>query len=115
MKAWDGEEGCPAWIEQTVGSKENPMQPELRKQCLELWKFDLQWSMLGALEGNQQAVESFRNGMVQVDGQGTVHPKADPALLKLVHIVQEQIKKQEIIHDHESKKLLEEEKDIKKL
>ncbi len=111
QKCWDGEGGCVAWIEQPIGSEDDPGKIETRKQCIDNWNFDLQWSLLRRLEGNQKAMESFRNGMVQMDSNGITHPKPDPALLTLVQMVQEQIKKQEIIHDHESQKLLDKEKD----
>lgn len=107
---WDGDDGCTAWVEMIVGSKDNPGKPITKKMCIDKWNFDFQFSILGALEGNQQAVESFRNGMVQMDGEGTVHPKPDPALLNLLGLVKEQIRKNEIIHEHEHKKLLDKDK-----
>ena len=107
QRCWDGEEGCPAWVEQPVGTEDDPLKVETRKKCVDLWNFDLLWSILKRTEGNQQAIESFRNGMVQMDSSGTVHPKPDPAMLTLVKTVQDQIKKNEIIHEHETKKLIE--------
>jgi hypothetical protein len=109
-RSWDGDEGCTAWMEMTVGSRENPQTPEIKKMCIDMWMFDIGISQLGALDGNQQAIESFRNGMVQMDSQGTVHPKPDPGVLSLLNMVQEQIRKQQIIHEHEEKKLLEKDK-----
>ncbi len=105
---WDGEEGCTAWKEMTVGTAESQGKPVTKKMCVDMWQFDFSYSILGALEGNQQAIESFRNGMVQMDSQGTTQPKPDPGVLILLNMVQEQIKKNEIIHEHEKKKLLEE-------
>ena len=71
-----------------------------------MWQFDLSFSTLGALEGNQQALESFRNGMVMVDPEGVTHPKPDPGVLQLLNMVHGQIQKQNIIREHEDKKLL---------
>jgi hypothetical protein len=108
QQGWDGEDGCTAWIEMTVASKENPLKPESRKMCIDMWQFDFSYSILGALEGNQQAIESFRNGMVDVDPRDNkVKPKPDPAMINLVNMVYNQIQKQRIISEHEEKKLLE--------
>lgn len=106
QQSWDGEDGCTAWKEMTIGTKENPNVPELKKMCIDMWHFDFEFSTLAAIEGNQQAIESFRNGMVQVDSEGTVHPKPDPAVLQLMNMVQEQIQKQNIINEYEENKLL---------
>jgi len=61
QKIWDGEEGCPAWIELTVSQKGNPLQKEIKRQCLDLWMFDFSWASMGQMEGMQQATESNRN------------------------------------------------------
>ena len=60
-KKWDGKEGCPAWIELVVSSMGNPLKKEIKKQCLDLWLWEFQWSGLGQLEGVQKATESNRN------------------------------------------------------
>lgn len=79
---WNGADGCPAWVEMTVATKGDPLKKEVRKQCIDLWQHDFSLAALGLLEGNQRATESFRNNMT-VEGQ----PKPDPALLKLVKIL----------------------------
>ena len=61
QRPWDGEEGCPAWIELSVTSRGNPLQREIKKQCLDLWTWEFQWASLGVGEGIQQATESSRN------------------------------------------------------
>lgn len=53
--------GCPAWIEMSVAVKGNPLQKEIRKQCIDIWTWEFQWASLGMLEGNQQATEGNRN------------------------------------------------------
>lgn len=106
QQCWDGEDGCTAWMEMTVGTKENPSIPTTKKMCIDMWQFHLSFSTLGALEGNQQALESFRNGMVMVDPEGVTHPKPDPGVLQLLNMVHGQIQKQNIIREHEDKKLL---------
>jgi hypothetical protein len=103
---WDGEDGCTAWKEMTVGTRENPNVPEIKKMCIDMWQFDFAFSTLAALEGNQQAIETFRNGMVMVDQQGVTHPKPDPGVLSLLKMVHDQIKKQDIIQEYEEQKLL---------
>jgi hypothetical protein len=105
--SWDGEEGCTAWMEMPVAAKDNPLKPELRKMCIDMWQFDFAYSILGALEGNQQAMESFRNGMTEVDKAGQLRPKADPAIITLLQIVHDQIQKKRIQDEYEQKKALE--------
>ena len=61
QKKWDGKEGCPAWIELSVSAIGNPLQKEIRKQCLDLWIWEFQWAGMGQREGMQQATESNRN------------------------------------------------------
>lgn len=61
QRPWDGENGCPAWIELSVGSRANPLQKEIRRQCIDLWSWEFQWAGLGIMEGVQQATESSRN------------------------------------------------------
>jgi len=61
QRQWDGSAGCPAWIELSIASKGNPLQREVKKQCVDLWAFEFQWAALGTLEGVQQATESSRN------------------------------------------------------
>ncbi len=87
-KIWDGKEGCPCWIEMAVANRENPEKKEIKKNCIDLWQFDFFWAMLGLLEGNQKATESFRNGMVQTDEDGKDCPKPDPAVVALCSLVQ---------------------------
>jgi len=108
-KSWDSdeEEGCTAWMEMTVSAQDNPQKPITKKMCIDMWQFDLSVSILGALEGNQQALESFRNGMVTTDPSGMNHPKPDPAVLTLIQMVHDQIKKQNIIKDYEERKMIE--------
>ena len=87
QKSWDGEEGCPCWIELSVSARGDPLKKEVRKQCLDLWLWEFQWAMMGLLEGNQQAVESFRNGMLDVDSNGKNQPKPDPAVVVLLNLI----------------------------
>lgn len=106
QRSWDGEEGCTAWIELNAAPKDNPQQVQMKKMCVDMWQFDLSYSILGTLEGNQQAIESFRNGMVMVDPEGVTHPKPDPGVLQLLNMVHGQIQKQNIIYEHEERKRL---------
>ena len=86
-KSWDGESGCPCWIEMSVSSRGNPKKQDIRKQCLDFWTWEFQWAVLGLLEGNQQAVESFRNNMTEVGPDGNSRPKPDPAIIALCDIM----------------------------
>ena len=107
-KAWSEKEleGCPCWIELSVSKKGNPLEKEIRKQCLDLWLFEFQWAMMGLLEGNQQATESFRNAMVQTDDNGQTYPKPNPATIALLSFLKSIQNKQEIITQHKIKKAI---------
>ena len=61
QRKWDGESGCPAWIEMPVATKGNPQHKEIKGQCIDIWMWEFQWAALGSLEGNQQATEGNRN------------------------------------------------------
>ena len=87
-KTWDGQDGCPAWIERNTLTKGGEQQ--IVKQCLDLWVFKMLWDQCGLLEGNQQAVESFRNGMCQ-EFNGEVMPKPDPVMVALFNEQQKKL------------------------
>lgn len=82
--AFDGETGCPAWMSRTMPRRDNPLQHETISQCVDLWIFRLAFDACGLLEGNQQAIESFRNNMTVVDESGRGVPRPDPALAAVV-------------------------------
>jgi len=104
QKIWDGKEGCPCWIEMPVTNRGNPLKKEIRKQCIDLWMWEFQWAMLGLLEGNQQAVESFRNGMVEVGPDNKDRPKSDPGIIALIKLVEDAQNRQKTILEYEVKK-----------
>ena len=106
QKIWDGKEGCPCWIEMPVSNRENPEKKEIKKNCIDLWQFDFQWAMLGLLEGNQQATESFRNGMVQTGEDGKDYPKPDPGVIQLYKLFDDMRNEQRIVLEHETRKQL---------
>lgn len=53
------------------------------RECLDLWIARLHWGTNQLLEGNQQAIESFRNNMT-VEGC----PRPDPAMLRMLELIQ---------------------------
>lgn len=106
QKVWDNTEGCPCWIEMPVANRENPEKKEIKKNCIDLWQFDFQWAMLGLLEGNQKATESFRNGMIQTGEDGKDHPKSDPAMIYLCGLLKNLQNEKRIISEHEMRKQL---------
>ena len=83
QRSWNGTDGCSAWIEKRMSTKGGQEFVEI-KECLDHYMARLQFDTNRLLEGNQQAVESFRNN-VSVDGA----PKPDPALVRLVQIAEE--------------------------
>ncbi len=88
QKTWDGTEGCQAWVERTFPG-EPGKNPTIVRLCMDIWSLDYQLEMLKLLEGNQQATESFRNGMCE-EVAGQVVPKMDRAVLRLAGILQRQ-------------------------
>lgn len=106
QKKWDGEEGCPMWKELTTTTRQDPV-PQLRKMCIDVWMFDLKITELGLLEGNQQATESFRNGMLDTSDPSNLKPKPDNAMIALVNFLYEERNKRELIANHEARKKLE--------
>lgn len=60
-KEWDGKEGCPCWKELVVSDRGNPLKKVVRKQCIDLWRWEFEWAGMGQREGMQQATESNRN------------------------------------------------------
>lgn len=102
-KEWDGKEGCPAWKQLIISSRENPQKKEVKSQCIDLWMFELQWASLGVMEGNQQATESFRNGMIYMSQDGKLYPKSDPALVALLQMAYENKEEQKKLQSEETK------------
>ena len=87
-KCWDGNSGCPAWKEYTVpGEPGNP--PVILKDCVDMLTEHWSFEALKLLEGNQQATETFRNGMCEVVNGKTV-PKMDRASLSLLNVIKQQ-------------------------
>jgi hypothetical protein len=80
-KHWDGNSGCPAWKEYTVPQEGG--KPILIKDCIDCLSEHWQFEAVKLLEGNQQATESFRNGMCQTGPDGKTYPKPNfnPAVL----------------------------------
>jgi len=64
--------------------------------------------MLGLLEGNQKAVETFRNGMVQETKDGQVIPKPDPAVVSLLGFLNDLKNQQRIIFEAKTREMIEE-------
>ena len=83
QRGWDGEDGCPAWVDKTMTNQGGTEQYKIA-MCLDLYMAHLQYDTNRLLEGNQQATESFRNNMSTPEG-----PKPDPAVLHLVHVMEE--------------------------
>ena len=92
-KTWDGEEGCPAWVEMPVVDNDNPQKQSFERMCVDLWIFKVLWHSNGLLEGNQKATESFRNGMCEVDpNTKEVRPKMDIGTIAMLKFMANQQK-----------------------
>ena len=101
-KVWNGKEGCPAWVEMSIPDPENIGKHKIEKKCLDLWYFTFQWAALSLLEGNQKAVESFRNASCEIDpndpfNDNKARPKASKAEHLLLQMVAQQHKMLELV------------------
>jgi len=110
-RSWDGESGCPYWKEMSVPTRENPQQQIPKKQCIDLWMFEFSWALLGLLEGNQEAVERFRNAMCVSNptdplNDNKASPKPDPAMVRLVQLLEEEKKTREAVIEYKVRELL---------
>lgn len=103
--------GCPLWVEKETPTLEDPTKKNMRKMCVDRWTWVFQWSMLGVMEGNQTATETFRNAMCYPDPNDPLNsskawPKPDKAIMKLVEMIQEEQKNRQVIMQHEIQKAL---------
>jgi len=87
-KCWDKLSGCPAWKEYTVPG-EHGKPPVILKDCIDNLSEHWQFEALRLLESNQQATETFRNGMCETVNGKTV-PKMDRASLSLLNVIKHQ-------------------------
>lgn len=100
-RPWDGEQGCPAWIELLITPRNEPTKPKEKVgRCIDNWQIELKLTELGLLEGNQMAIESFRNNMT-VDGS----PRPDPAVCKLLSVIDDFKRAQAIANGLNVKKI----------
>ncbi|MDY6904074.1 MAG: hypothetical protein SWH61_05245 [Thermodesulfobacteriota bacterium] len=78
---------CPCWKTLQVAKRGNPLEKEIKSQCIDLWMFEFAWSQLGATEAVQKEIEELRNNLCQGGGM----PKPDPALVELVQIIRKRL------------------------
>lgn len=86
-KQWDGKEGCAAWHEDLI-TVDVDKNPEMRSFCIDVWAYFFRWWHNNRLAGNQEAMETFRNGMLTTDSQGRTIRKPDPAMLKIISMME---------------------------
>lgn len=108
QKEWDEEtgEGCPYWREIETQTKGEQV-PSLKKMCIDEWMFEFKITELGLIEGNQVALEEFRNGMIYRDENGRLNPKPDAGMIQLLNYLGKQIERKKIIEEYEKQKQLE--------
>ena len=89
QKEWDPMtgEGCPAYkvIQRSV--RNEPLKKIIVGQCIDLWQHDFTFDKLGFMESNQQAIESFRNGMLYKEKNGDINPKPNPVDIALFNMI----------------------------
>ena len=86
QRSWNGEDGCPAWIELDMATKGGQDKIEIR-ECLDIYMSRLMFYNNALLESNQQAIQSFRNGMVYKDESGAIIPKPNVVDIALLNII----------------------------
>ena len=108
QREWNGVDGCPGWITRPIVTKDNPTEARPANECIDLYMARLQWDTNALLEGNQQAVESFRNGMLEMDTEERRFlPRTSMGVKILVNLIEEEMKAREIVYAHEQRKQIE--------
>ncbi|BBO74384.1 hypothetical protein DSCW_18010 [Desulfosarcina widdelii] len=98
QRSWNGEDGCPAWVEADLKAKDGG---NVRvAECLDLYRARLHWHTNALLLGNQQATESFRNNMTETDHNGNGRPKPDPAVMALIGVLDDMQKSRKLIEQN---------------
>jgi hypothetical protein len=87
QRAWNGEDGCPAFIEAEFAVKGGTEKVKV-KECVDMHMARLQFHTNCLLEGSQQSIESFRNGMVEKDASGKMRPRPSQIEMAIAHTVQ---------------------------
>ena len=65
----------------------------------------LQWDTNAMLQGIQQAIESFRNQMLEVDAETQKYvPKTSPGVKVLIDLIENEMRTRQIIYEHETRK-----------
>jgi len=85
-----GKKGCHFWMIPGEGALINAKSSDkfpARGMCLEHLKVHMLWDANVTLVGNQQATESFRNGMVEVDRNGKTVPKSSLLTATLLKVL----------------------------
>ena len=103
QRSWDEKDGigCPAWIELEMKTKGGTDTIKI-KECMDMYMVRLMFHNNCLLEGNQQATESFRNGMVYKNESGEIVPKPnDVELALLMHIRDTQKRLQKVYKDND--------------
>jgi hypothetical protein len=103
-KCWDGEtgEGCPAWVSCILPDINDKNKPKQFEMCIDTWNVELKLRQLGLLEGNAIGLEELKNGLLFIDNGGKVGPKADPALIEILKMVNHLKDVQQIKHQYQS-------------
>ena len=96
QRAWNGTDGCPAWIEIDMSTKGGQEKIKIR-ECLDIYMSRLMFYNNVLLEGNQQGIESFRNGMIYKDEQGNAVPKPTNVDIVLLNMLTNQNNKSKCI------------------
>ena len=105
QRSWNGHNGCPAWVEELIPSRDNPTERKPANMCVDVYAARLQWDTNAMLQGIQQAIERFRNGMLEFDeGDKRFLPRTSLGVKVLVNLIEEEMKTREIIYAHEARK-----------
>jgi len=104
-------ESCPMWRNMITVPLSKPNEQETKGQCIDVWMFDLKIQELARLEGIQEAIERMRNAIAQPDpsdpfNDNKATPKPDPAIMKLINMIEKEMANREAIVQYEVKKML---------
>lgn len=93
-KAWDGEDGCPAWITFIIPDPNNPCTKTYKSQCVDIWQAELLYRSLGLTELNTISVNSLENALCEQDPNdpSKARPKWDRAFEEMVKLTSNRVK-----------------------
>jgi hypothetical protein len=106
QKTWDGENGCQCWKKLIIAKRGNPLEKELKEQCIDLWVFEFQWANMGQNEAQINLYERLNNGLLMEDTNGQLVPKPDMVSLNITKSLIQTNEQREINSQNVAKRII---------